>query len=116
MKAIFCRRLLEFATTLLETWTSMHLGCGKRKKMNGKHVWIIVFSHYIYCVFFLFLPRSVTSFLMFWMTFKGCVLYPGSFFSTYYLDFIALLAIVWTLYKLPKTEVHEIKLKLCVWT
>jgi hypothetical protein len=51
--------------------------------MNGKQVWIITFWHYIYCVFFLFLPRSVASFLMFCMTLKCCVLYRGSFFSTY---------------------------------
>jgi hypothetical protein len=43
VKAILCRRLWEFATTLLETWTSMHLGCGKRKKMNEKQVWTITF-------------------------------------------------------------------------
>jgi hypothetical protein len=36
VKAILCKRLWEFATTLLTTWTSMHLECGKRKKMNGK--------------------------------------------------------------------------------
>ncbi len=54
VKAILCRRLWEFATILLETWTSMHLGCGKRKKMNIKQVWTIAFEHYIYCVFFLF--------------------------------------------------------------
>jgi positive regulator of sigma E activity len=83
VKSILCRRLWEFATTLLETWTSMHLECGKRKKMNEKQVWTIVFLHYIYCVFFLFLPRFVTSFLMFWMTLECCVLCLGTFFSTY---------------------------------
>jgi hypothetical protein len=25
------------------TWTSTHLGCGKKKKMNGKQVWTIAF-------------------------------------------------------------------------
>jgi hypothetical protein len=43
MKAILYKRLWEFATTLLVTWTSMHLECGKRKKMNRKQVWTITF-------------------------------------------------------------------------
>jgi hypothetical protein len=33
----------EFAMTLLVTWTTTHLGCGKKKKMNGKQVWTIAF-------------------------------------------------------------------------
>ncbi len=31
-----CKRLWEFAMTLLVTWTNTHLGFEKKMKMNGK--------------------------------------------------------------------------------